>query len=97
GAFNYWHQSELTFRYLLASLEALPQVKRERKIFFLVTWLNAFIGGQQSWTAAGIVHTYLDNRQIEPDTRLKILQVVDELDKTVKIRTKFANESTRAN
>jgi aminopeptidase N len=89
GAFNYWNHSELTFRYLLASLEALPQVKRERKIFFLVAWLNAFIGGQQSWTAAGIVHTYLDNREIEPDTRLKILQVVDELDKTVKIRAKF--------
>lgn len=92
GAFNYWNQSSLTQPYLEPALAALPQVKVQRKIFFLVSWLNAFIGGQQSKASADIVHHYLDTVQIEPDTRLKILQAVDELDKTVKIRAKFASE-----
>jgi aminopeptidase N len=92
GGFNYWSQSSLTQPYLESALNALPQVKRERKIFFLVAWLNAFIGGQQSRPSDDIVHHYLDSAQIEPDTRLKILQAVDELDKTVKIRAKFAGE-----
>ncbi len=48
GSFNYWNQSELTLPYLKPALEALPQIKRERKIFFVLGWLNAFIGGQQS-------------------------------------------------
>lgn len=90
GAFNYWNQSALTQPYLEPALQALPQVKRERKIFFLVAWLDAFIGGQQSEKADESVHHYLDTAQIEPDTRLKILQVVDELDRTVKIRKQYA-------
>jgi aminopeptidase N len=92
GAFNYWNQSSLTQPYLEPALAALPQVKVQRKIFFLVSWLNAFIGGQHSKASADIVHHYLDTVQIEPDTRLKILQAVDELDKTVKIRVKFAED-----
>lgn len=92
GAFNYWNQSELTKPYLEAALQALPQVKRERKIFFLVSWLDSFIGGQQSEKSDQIVHHYLDTAQIEPDTRLKILQAVDELDRTVKIRKKYAGD-----
>ncbi len=91
GTFNYWNQSASTQPYLEPALNALPQVKRERKIFFLVAWLNAFIGGQQSKASDDIVHHYLDTAQIEPDTRLKILQAVDELDKTVKIREKYAS------
>ena len=90
GAFNYWNQSTLTQAYIEPALRALPQVKRERKIFFLVAWLDAFIGGQQSAKSDQIVHHYLDAPQIEPDTRLKILQAVDELDRTVKIRQKYA-------
>jgi aminopeptidase N len=92
GAFNYSNQSAITQSYLEPALQALPQVKRERKIFFLVTWLNAFIGGQQSDKADEIVHHYLGTAQMEPDIRLKILQVVDELDRTVKIRKQYAGE-----
>ncbi len=44
GDFNYWNQAELTAPYLRPALDALPQVKRERKIFFMLAWLNAFIG-----------------------------------------------------
>ena len=77
GAFNYWNQSILTQPYIEPALQVLSQIKRERKIFFLVAWLDAFIGGQQSAKSAQIVHHYLDTAQIEPDTRLKILQAVD--------------------
>jgi aminopeptidase N len=89
GVFNYWNQSILTQPYIESALQVLPQIKRERKIFFLVAWLDAFIGGQQSANSDQIVHHYLDTAQIEPDTRLKILQAVDELDRTVKIRGKY--------
>ena len=89
GAFNYWNQSTLTQPYIEPALRALPQIKRERKIFFLVAWLDAFIGGQQSAKSDQLAHRYLDTAQIEPDTRLKILQAVDGLDRTVKIRQKY--------
>ena len=89
GSFNYWNQAELTFPYLRPALDALPQVKRERKIFFMLAWLNAFIGGQQSEAAQKQVHEFLQSAALDKDLRLKILEVVDELDRTVKIRSKY--------
>jgi aminopeptidase N len=89
--FNYWNQSELTAPYLASALQALPQIKRERKIFFLVDWLDAFIDGQESPEAQAKVYAYLRSAPVEPDLRLKILQAVDELDRTVAIRRKFPN------
>jgi len=90
-SFNYWNQSSLTEAYLGPALDALPQIKRERKIFFLVDWLNAFIDGQESAAAQAKVHEYLGRPSLEPDLKLKILQAVDELDRTVKIREKFVD------
>jgi aminopeptidase N len=89
GSFNWWNQSELTLPYLGPALDALPQVKRERKIFFMLAWLNAFIGGQQSAAAQKQVHDFLNAADLDKDLRLKILEVVDELDRTVKIRSKY--------
>jgi aminopeptidase N len=89
GSFNWWNQSDLTLPYLGPALDALPQVKRERKIFFMLAWLNAFIGGQQSGAAQKQVHDFLDKAELDKDLRLKILEVVDELDRTVKIRAKY--------
>jgi aminopeptidase N len=89
--FNYWNQSQLTAPYLKMALEALPEIKRERKIFFLVDWLTAFIEGQQSSAAREQVYGYLQSAQIDADLKLKILQVVDELDRTVAIRQKYPN------
>ena len=89
GSFNWWNQSELTLPYLRPALDALPQVKRERKIFFMLAWLNAFIGGQQSEAAQKRVHDFLNTATLDKDLRLKILEVVDELDRTVKIREKY--------
>jgi aminopeptidase N len=87
--FNPWNQSELTAMYLQPALEALPQIKAERKIFFLEHWLDAFIHGQQSLDARDRVHRYLDEASIDRDLRLKILEKVDELDRTVAIRHAF--------
>jgi len=89
AAFNHWNQSELTAPYLEPALNALPQVKRERKIFFVLAWLGAFIDGQQSPEADAQVHAWLQTGNIDPDLRLKVLQVVDDLDRTVRIRKAF--------
>jgi aminopeptidase N len=89
GAFNYWNQSELTLPYLKPALDALPQIKRERKIFFVLGWLNAFIGGQQSAAARLQVREFLNTGAIDKDLQLKILEVYDELDRTVKIRQRY--------
>jgi aminopeptidase N len=89
GNFNDWNASALTEPYLKPSLEALPRVKQERKIFFTLAWLNAFIGGQHSAEADHVVHDWLAAAEIDADLKLKVLQVVDDLDRTVKIRAKF--------
>ncbi len=89
GAFNYWNQSQLTLPYLKPALEALPQIKRDRKIFFLLGWLNAFIGGQQSAAAQSQVRQFLADAPLDKDLELKILEVSDELDRTVKIRQRY--------
>lgn len=96
GAFNYWNQPELTLPYLRPALDALPQVKRERKIFFVLGWLNAFVGGQQSPQAQSQVNDYLKAAALDKDLRLKILEVKDELDRTVKIREKYGISGDRA-
>jgi aminopeptidase N len=90
GAFNAWNQAGLTEPYLKPSLDALGQIKRTRKIFFLGDWLGAFIGGQVSPSARDRVFGYLSSQPgLDKDLRLKILQVVDELDRTVKIRARW--------
>jgi len=89
GSFNYWNQSELTLPYLGPALAALPQVKHDRKIFFVLGWLNAFIGGQQSAEAQTAIHKFLDSSILDRDLKLKVLEVVDELDRTVRIRQKY--------
>jgi aminopeptidase N len=93
GSFNWWNQAELTSPYLKPALDALPQVKHDRKIFFLLGWLNAFIDGQQSAAAQSQVNDYLKSAQLDHDLQLKILEVVDELDRTVKIRAKYSAAS----
>jgi aminopeptidase N len=88
GAFNAWNQSSLTLPYLKPALDALPRVKRERKIFFVLAWLNAFIGGQQSQQALDDVRAFLKANPIDRDLELKVLEVTDELERTVRIRAK---------
>lgn len=89
GAFNHWNQEALTLPYLKPALDALPQVKHDRKIFFVLGWLNSFIGGQHSVEAQRQVHEFLDRGALDKDLKLKVLEVSDELDRTVRIRQKY--------
>ena len=89
GPFNSWNQTALTGPYLTQALDALPSIKRDRKIFFLGAWLGAFIGGQSSPQADAAVHAWLARPGIDPDLRLKVLENVDALDRTVRIRQRF--------
>ena len=88
--FNSFSQSALTRPYLKQALAALPQQKRERKIFFVLAWLNAFIGGQHSPQALSDVRRYLRDAKPEPDLRLKALEVSDELLRTIRILKTFS-------
>jgi aminopeptidase N len=90
--FNSWNQTALTGPYLGRALDALAEIKQHRKIFFLGAWLGAFIDGQHSAEAQTIVHEWLAHAQLDPDLRLKVLEVSDALDRTVMIRKKFPDE-----
>ena len=76
--------------YLEKALAELPNLKRNRKIFFVNGWLGSFIGGQKSEQALQIVNKFLaDNPNLDRDLRLKILENVDGLERAVKIRAKY--------
>jgi aminopeptidase N len=91
--FNSWTQSALTKGYLMQALNELPNIKRQRKIFFLVAWLSAFVEGQNTFefSAEGqaAVQAWLKGKDIDPDLRRKVLEASDSLDRTVAIKRKF--------
>jgi aminopeptidase N len=87
--FNNWNQTSLTEPYVRRSLDQLPEIKRDRKIFFLGAWLGAFLTDQTSATAETAVQQWLAQPNIDPDLRLKVLENNDELERTVRIRQRF--------
>lgn len=87
--FNSWNQTTFTEPYLTRALDAFPDIKRTRKIFFLGAWLSAFLDGQHNPEAQAAVHAWLAAHTLDPDLRLKVLEVSDALDRTVLIRTRF--------
>ncbi|HEX8399502.1 MAG TPA: M1 family aminopeptidase [Pyrinomonadaceae bacterium] len=90
--FNSVRHAEMTLPFLEKALAELPNLKRTRKIFFVNNWLGAFIGGQRSEQALAIVNKFVaDNPNLDRDLRLKILENVDGLERSVKIRKKFAD------
>ena len=90
-AFNSPNQGTLTEPYLRRALDQLPEIKRDRKIFFLGAWLNAFFDGQTSSEAEAQVQEWLGKPDIDPDLRRKVLENNDELERTVRIRIAFPN------
>jgi aminopeptidase N len=90
GPFNSPKHSDLSLPYLQRALAELPNLKRNRKIFFVNGWLGAFIGGQKSQGALDIVNKFLaDNPNLDRDLRLKILENVDIIERSVRIRNKY--------
>jgi aminopeptidase N len=87
GAFNALDAQSLSLPYLMPALDSLPFIQRNRRIFFLGSWLGAFLGGQTSPEALRLVEAYLAEHADMPlDLRRKVLQEADELERTVRIR-----------
>ncbi len=93
-AIDVWNspsQAALTLPYLEKALAELPNLKRNRKIFFVNGWLSAFIGGQKNEAALRIVNKFLaDNPELDLDLKRKILEVLDGLERAVAIRKKYS-------
>ncbi|HET7457538.1 MAG TPA: M1 family aminopeptidase [Gemmatimonadaceae bacterium] len=90
AAFNAPAQQSLTLPYLVPALDSLPWVQKNRRIFYLGSWLGAFLGGQTSAEAEARVDEFLRAHPGLPvDLRQKLLQSADELRRTVAIRKAY--------
>jgi aminopeptidase N len=90
GPQNAVEHAELTLPLVEPALAALPELKRSRKIFFVNDWLGAFLGGQQDARALHAAERLLGRGGLDADLRLKVLEAVDPLERTVRIRARFA-------
>lgn len=88
--FNTVEQASLTAPYLERALKRLPQLKRERRIFFVNRWLDAFLGGQTNAASLRTTRKFLKEAKLDPDLRRKVLEALDELERTVRIRQKYS-------
>ncbi len=89
ASFNARNQEVLNIAFVAPALDALPVLKRQRKIFFINGWLASFVAGHSSTEAQKAVDGYLSRNDIDPDLRLKVLEVKDDLDRTVRIRSRW--------
>ena len=97
GAFNAPEAQHLTLPYLRSALDSLAWIQKNRRIFYLGAWINAFIDGQTSDAALDIVRHFLAQRpDLPPDLRAKVLQTADDLERTVRIRRTFSIEAPRS-
>ncbi len=91
-----FHDSDhaaVTQQFLIPSLDTLPWIQRNRRIFFLGAWLGAAIGGQSSPESLQLIDAWLAaHPALAPDLRRKVLQSRDELERTVRIRHAFSGE-----
>jgi len=93
-SFNVPDQSSLTIGYLEPALDSLPWIQKNRRIFFLGSWLGGFIGGHRSPEALKEIDLFLSRRPNLPvDLRQKVLQTRDDLERTVRIRAKYAGSA----
>ena len=87
--FNTVEHERATAPFVAGALAQLPKLKRERKIFFVNNWLAAFLGGQTSPEALATARRFLRETKLDPDLRRKVLEQLDGLERTVRIRRKF--------
>jgi aminopeptidase N len=81
----------LTLPYLIPALDSLQWIQKNRRIFFLGSWIGGFVGGQRSPHALSAIDNFLAKRPTLPlDLRQKILQSRDDLERTVRIRARYA-------
>jgi len=87
GEFNALEHQAVTFPYVRPALDSLPFIQAHRRIFYLETWLAAFLRGQTGDSALTVVQRYLrEHPNLPLDLRRKVLQHADELERTVRIR-----------
>ncbi|HEV8218195.1 MAG TPA: M1 family aminopeptidase [Gemmatimonadaceae bacterium] len=90
-SFNSSDAAALTLPFLVPALDSLPWIQRNRRIFFLGSWLGSFIGGQRSGEALREVDRFLaEHPKLALDLRQKVLQSRDDLERTVRIRAQYA-------
>jgi aminopeptidase N len=90
GAFNDPLHSPLVLPFLQPALERSAWLRDNRRIFFLPSWIDAFIGAHRSPEALAIVDAFLAaHAELPLDIRRRILQARDELERTVTIRAAF--------
>ena len=89
-AFNDPVHEAMTRRYLRPALDSLPWIQRNRRIFFLGSWISAFVDGQRSASALRLMDDMLAaHDELASDLRQKVLQSRDDLERTVAIRAAF--------
>jgi aminopeptidase N len=90
GAFNAVSHQALTLPYLRTALDSLRYIQAHRRIFFLGAWLGSFLSGQTGDSALTVVRSFLaQNPALPPDLRRKVLEHMDELERTVRIRRRW--------
>lgn len=89
--FNAVEHAALTAPLLEPALSALPALSRTRKIFFADAWIAAFVGGQLDAQTLSRVERAAQDPGLAPELRLKLLEAIDGLARTVKIRARFAS------
>jgi aminopeptidase N len=93
GAFNAIEHQELTRAFLRPALDSLQFIQANRRIFFLGSWLGAFLNGQSDAQALDIVRQFLrDHPRLPLDLKQKVLQNTDELSRTVRIRAEYGRK-----
>lgn len=90
GAFNSIEHERLTAAWLRPALDSLPFIQQHRRIFFLGSWLGAFLNGRTDEAGLAQARRFLNERPgLPPDLRRKVLQYLAELDRTVRIRARY--------
>ena len=93
-AFHDPEQAALTQQFVVPSLDTLPWIQKNRRIFFLGAWLSAAIGGQNSAESLQQIDAWLSaHPALGLDLRRKVLQSRDELERTVRIRAQYTRTS----
>jgi aminopeptidase N len=87
GAFNDPLHAQLTLPFLRPALDRAEWLRDHRRIFFLPSWIESFIGGHDTADALAIVDAFLaENPTLPVDIRRRILQSRDELEERRSIR-----------
>ena len=91
GPMNAIEHAALTAPLFERSLTALPMLKRRHKIFFVSAWLSTIIAGQDGAQARDALRAFAARVDLDADLRLKVLEFADALERTVRIRERYAS------